>query len=135
MPPKDSTLELQARRLKALGHASRLAIVRVVVQGGAEGLPVSTIQASLDIPPSTLSHHLSELTQAGLLKSARQGTTIRYAARFENLKSLTDYLWQDCCRGGGWDPNCLCKEPHEPVQPSDPPCCPPEVRGHRLQGR
>ena len=133
MPTYDSTLELQAQRLKALGHASRLAIVRVVVQGGAEGIPVGEIQTLLDIPPSTLSHHLSELAQAGLLKSARQGTTIRYSARFENLKFLTDYLWQDCCKGGGWDPNCLCKENHESVQPSDPSGCSPEVRQHRRQ--
>jgi ArsR family transcriptional regulator len=110
MATPDPTLELHARRLKALGHASRLAIVRVVVQGPAEGTPVGEVQATLDIPGSTLSHHLSELTQAGLLKSTRQGTTIRYAARFENLKVLTDYLWQDCCKGGGWDPNCRCME-------------------------
>jgi ArsR family transcriptional regulator, arsenate/arsenite/antimonite-responsive transcriptional repressor len=118
MPTHDSTLELHARRLKALGHPSRLAIVRAVVQGAAEGVPVGEIQARLDIPPSTLSHHLSELAQAGLLKSARQGTTIRYAVRFENLKALTDYLWQDCCKGGGWDPNC---------NPGAGSTCPPPV--------
>jgi DNA-binding transcriptional ArsR family regulator len=110
MPTVDPALELHAQRLKALGHTSRLAIVRVVVQGAAEGTPVGEIQSHLEIPASTLSHHLSELTQAGLLRSTRQGTTIRYAARFENLKTLTDYLWQDCCKGGGWDPNCCCRE-------------------------
>ena len=110
MPATDSALELQAFRFKALGHASRLAIIRVVVQGPAEGTAVGEIQACLEIPASTLSHHLSELTQAGLLKSTRQATTIRYAARFENLKSLTDYLWQDCCKGGGRDPDCRCQE-------------------------
>ena len=110
MAATDPTLQLQAQRLKALGHASRLAIIRIVVQGAVEGTPVGEIQDSLDIPGSTLSHHLSELTQAGLLKATRQGTTIRYAARFENLRSLTDYLWEDCCGSGCRDPHCPPKE-------------------------
>jgi DNA-binding transcriptional ArsR family regulator len=109
MNQPDPTLELQVQRLKALGHAARLAIVRVVVQGPVAGTPVGEIQARLDIPGSTLSHHLSELTRANLLIAARQGTTIRYAAHFEHLRALTDYLWEDCCRGG-CDPQCLCKE-------------------------
>jgi DNA-binding transcriptional ArsR family regulator len=71
---------------------------------------VGEIQARLDIPGSTLSHHLSELTQAGLLKATRQGTTIRYAARFDHLRALTDYLWEDCCGGGCRDPQCVNKE-------------------------
>ena len=108
MRPVDATLEQHVRRLKALGHAARLSIVRVVVQGPEEGTPVGEIQERLDIPGSTLSHHLSELTRAGLLLARRQGTTIRYAARFENLHALTDYLWADCCGGGG--PHCLCEE-------------------------
>jgi len=106
----DPTLECQVQRLKALGHVTRLGIVRVVVQGPVAGTPVGEIQARLDIPGSTLSHHLSELTRAGLLQAARQGTTIRYAARFDNLRSLTDYLWEDCCGGGCRDPYCLCEE-------------------------
>ena len=110
MTQTDAVLDLHVQRLKALGHASRLSIVRVVVQGPVEGTPVGEIQAGLDIPGSTLSHHLSELTQAGLLKAARQGTTIGYAAHFEHLRSLTDYLWEDCCRGGGCDTQCFCKE-------------------------
>lgn len=110
MSPADPTLELHVQRLKALGHASRLAIVRVVVQGPVAGTPVGEIQARLAIPASTLSHHLSELAQAGLVRASRQGTVIRYAAHFDNLRALTEYLWEDCCRGGGCDPHCLCQE-------------------------
>jgi DNA-binding transcriptional ArsR family regulator len=110
MAPPDPTLELHVQRFKALGHAARLSIVRVVVQGPVEGTPVGEIQARLDIPGSTLSHHLSELTQAGLLKATRQGTTIRYAARFDHLRALTDYLWEDCFGGGCRDPQCVNKE-------------------------
>ncbi len=106
MDTSDPTLELHVQRLKALAHGARLAIVRLVVQGPPAGTPAGEIQARLDIPGSTLSHHLSELTQAGLLKSTRQGTTIRYAARFDHLRALTDYLWQDCCGSGCRDPHC-----------------------------
>jgi len=65
------------------------------------------IQARVGLPASTLSHHLADLTEAGLLKAERQGTTIRYAVRFDELRALTDYLWQDCCGGGCRDPHCL----------------------------
>jgi DNA-binding transcriptional ArsR family regulator len=106
MTTSDPRLELQVLRLKALGHGSRLSIVRLVVQGPPEGTPAGEIQSRLAIPGSTLSHHLSELTQAGLLKPARQGTTIRYAASFEALRDLTNYLWEDCCGDRGCDSHC-----------------------------
>ncbi len=106
MDTPGTALELQVLRLKALGHATRLSIIRLVVQGPVEGTPVGEIQARLAVPGSTLSHHLSELTRAGLLKSARQGTTIRYAARFDHLRTLTDYLWEDCCGSGRRDSCC-----------------------------
>ncbi|MDR3685008.1 MAG: metalloregulator ArsR/SmtB family transcription factor [Geothrix sp.] len=107
MTPSDPPLLLMAQRLKALGHPGRLSIVRAVVQGPVEGTPAGEIQAQLGLPGSTLSHHLAELAEAGLLVATRQGTTIRYAARFDQLKALTDYLWQDCCAGGCRDPHCL----------------------------
>ncbi len=107
MALSDPPLLLMAQRLKALGHPGRLSIIRAVVQGPVEGTPAGEIQAHLGLPGSTLSHHLADLTEAGLLVAARQGTTIRYAARFDQLKALTDYLWQDCCAGGCRDPHCL----------------------------
>lgn len=106
MPAAQVDLQPMARRLKALGHPSRLAILRLVVQGPASGTPAGEIQARLGLPGSTLSHHLSGLAQAGLVEAAREGTTIRYAARFDQLKALTDYLWQDCCGAGCRDPHC-----------------------------
>ena len=72
-----------------------------------EGTPAGAIQGLLGMPASTLSHYLSDLTEAGLLAANRQGTTIRYTARFDQLKALTEYLWQDCCGGGCKDPNCV----------------------------
>ena len=100
MREPDLPLDLQASRFKSLGHPARLAILRRVVQGPEEGTPVGEIQASLAIPGSTLSHHIAELAQAGLLKATRQGTVIRYAASFETLRELNDYLWENCCGKG-----------------------------------
>ncbi|MEI6591851.1 MAG: metalloregulator ArsR/SmtB family transcription factor [Holophagaceae bacterium] len=105
--PGSPTLPHATRQLKALAHAGRLAIVRALVQGPMEGTPAGQVQALLGLPASTLSHHLADLTEAGLLKAERQGTTIRYAVRFDELRALTDYLWQDCCGGGCRDPHCL----------------------------
>jgi ArsR family transcriptional regulator, arsenate/arsenite/antimonite-responsive transcriptional repressor len=93
-------LEIQAERFSALGHPARLAILRYVVQGGAEGTPAGEIGTKLDIPPSTVSHHLEKLTSAGLLRPRREGTFIYYAPEFEALKALTEYLWEDCCKRG-----------------------------------
>jgi len=107
MPSPDPHLLANALCLKSLGHPSRLAILRLVVRGPVEGIPAGDIQTRLAIPASTLSHHLSELAQAGLVQAQRQGTTLRYAASFERLKALTHYLWEDCCGGGCRDPHCL----------------------------
>ncbi|MDP2875247.1 MAG: metalloregulator ArsR/SmtB family transcription factor [Holophaga sp.] len=106
MTSPDSRLDTMVLQLKALGHPARLSIVRLAVRGPREGTPAGEIQTRLDIPGSTLSHHLSELTQAGLLKPTRQGTTIRYAASFEQLRDLTSYLWEDCCGSGSRDACC-----------------------------
>lgn len=93
-------LDKQAERMKALGHPSRLAILRLVVRGAREGTPAGEIQAALDIPASTLSHHLDTLASVGLIIPEKEGTFIRYRAGFAELRKLTDYLWEDCCGGG-----------------------------------
>jgi DNA-binding transcriptional ArsR family regulator len=93
-------LDKHAEQLSALGHPARLAILRFVVQAGEEGAPAGEIQSHLDIPPSTLSHHLDRLASTGLLKSRREGTFIYYAPDFEALRALTNYLWEDCCKRG-----------------------------------
>ncbi len=102
-------LELQADRLKALGHPVRLALLRFVVQGPEAGTPAGELQAKLGIPASTLSHHLALLAEAKLLRVTREGTFLRYRAHFATLRSLTDYLWDDCCKGGDG-----CRSPHCP---------------------
>src|SRR4051812_12622101 len=93
-------LDRHAAQLSALGHPVRLAILRIVVQGGPEGTSAGDIQARVDVPASTLSHHLSRLLRAELLTTRGEGTFHFYAPNFSALRMLTDYLWEDCCKGG-----------------------------------
>ncbi len=93
-------LERHAEQFGALGHPVRLSILRYVVQGGDGGTPAGELQAKLDIPASTLSHHLERLVSAGLLQSRRAGTFIYYSAEYDELEALTGYLWEDCCKRG-----------------------------------
>ena len=96
-----SKLERHAEQLSALGHPVRLAILRFVVQSGEGGAAAGEIQTRLDMPASTLSHHLKRLVDAGLLSSRSEGTFHYYAAEYAALRTLTDYLWEDCCKRGG----------------------------------
>lgn len=95
-----SVLERHASQLSALGHPARLQIVRYVVQGDPEGTAAGDIQAHVDVPASTLSHHLRKLAAADLLLSRTEGTFIYYRANYGVLRALTTYLWEDCCKRG-----------------------------------
>lgn len=95
-----SRLERHAEQLGALGHPVRLTILRYVVQTGQEGASAGDIQSRVDMPASTLSHHLKRLMDAGLLTSRQEGTFHFYAAEYGALRTLTNYLWEDCCRRG-----------------------------------
>ena len=96
-----SKLERHAEQLSALGHPVRLKILRFVVQAGADGAAAGEIQSHVDLPASTLSHHLKRLLDAELLSSRGEGTFHYYSAIYGSLRGLTDYLWEDCCRNGG----------------------------------
>lgn len=99
--PASDTFERMVAAFKALGHPVRLSILRLVVQGPEGGTPAGAIQERIGIPASTLSHHLACLSEAALLDVAREGTSLLYRADFPTLHALTDYLWKDCCAGGG----------------------------------
>ncbi|GGY20082.1 ArsR/SmtB family transcription factor [Paludibacterium paludis] len=88
-----------AERLAALGHESRLAIFRMLVEAGPEGLHASAMSDSLALPPATLSFHLSHLSRAGLIAGRRQGRFIHYAVKFGTMDELLAFLTRDCCRG------------------------------------
>jgi ArsR family transcriptional regulator, arsenate/arsenite/antimonite-responsive transcriptional repressor len=95
-----SKLDRHAEELSALGHPARLEILRFVVQGNVDGTPAGDIQGHLDLPASTLSHHLKRLASTGLLHARSEGTFIYYRADYEALRALTSYLWEDCCKRG-----------------------------------
>jgi ArsR family transcriptional regulator, arsenate/arsenite/antimonite-responsive transcriptional repressor len=96
-----SVLERHAAQLSALGHPVRLTILRFVVQAGRDGAAAGDIQGHVDLPASTLSHHLKRLVDAGLLSTRNEGTFHYYAADYTALRGLTEYLWEDCCKRGG----------------------------------
>lgn len=92
--------------LAALAQASRLAIFRLLVEAGPEGLIVGQIAESLEIAPATLSFHLKTLTQAGLLASRQESRFVYYAANYPAMDDLIAFLTDNCCSGGG---SCLPK--------------------------
>lgn len=84
-------------RLGALAQESRLAVFRLLVQRGPDGLPAGEIAARLKVPAATMSFHLKELCNAGLLKSRQKGRFIYYAPDFKAMQALVDYLTENCC--------------------------------------
>ena len=101
-----SKLEHHAEQLAALGSPVRVAVLRLLVQGDPTGTPVGEIQSKLEIPWSTLSHHLARLAAAGLVRERPDGRFIYYSVEYAALRALTSYLWEDCCKGGRADKNC-----------------------------
>ncbi|MWL88983.1 helix-turn-helix transcriptional regulator [Cupriavidus sp. SW-Y-13] len=85
--------------LAALAHAVRLAVFRLLVQAGPEGLAAGRIAELMEMPASSLSFHLKELHRAGLLASRQEGRSILYMARFETMNDLLGYLTENCCGG------------------------------------
>lgn len=88
-----------AERFAALGHPARLAVLRLLVQAGPQGLPAGDIAARLDARNNTLSAYLAALSRVGLIGSERQGRSIRYFADMAGLRGLVAYLLEDCCGG------------------------------------
>ena len=85
--------------LSALAQESRLAIFRLLVQAGPQGMAAGAIGEALDIPPATLSFHLAGLARASLARSRQEGRFVFYSADFEATNSLVGYLTENCCCG------------------------------------
>jgi len=90
-------LETAADRLEALGNPTRLAIYRLLVRAGDPGRPVGQIQAALEIPASTLSHHLKHLEMSGLVRRRKDGVTHHCSANFAAMDALIGFLTEECC--------------------------------------
>ena len=85
--------------LAALAQEHRLAIYRILVQAGPDGMPAGDVANAVGIAPNTLSFHLDRLRHAGLVSVARQGRSLVYAARYETMNNLLGYLTENCCGG------------------------------------
>lgn len=94
------TLNNAAERLAALGHATRLAIFRLLVQAGDEGLNVGVIGEKMALAGATLSFHLAHLKRVGLISSRQESRFIFYAADFAAMDALLGFLTDNCCNGG-----------------------------------
>jgi DNA-binding transcriptional ArsR family regulator len=86
-----------ADMFSAMGTEPRLRILQLLLSAHPEGLVVGDIQGELEIPHSTLSHHLEKLKTEGLVEIERQGTFLRYRADTEALKELLQFLYAECC--------------------------------------
>lgn len=86
-----------APRFAAIGHEVRLRVLRLLLAAHPEGLVAGKIQEELDIPASTLSHHLETLLHDGLVHQAREGRFLRYTANTDTLQELLDFLYAECC--------------------------------------
>jgi ArsR family transcriptional regulator len=84
----------------ALAHPHRLAIYRLLVERGPEGLPAGAIAQLLGLVPSSLTFHLQHLTRAGLLSQRRLGRQLIYSADFAAMDALIGYLTEKCCSAG-----------------------------------
>lgn len=85
--------------LSALAQESRLAIFRLLVQTGPDGLAASRIAEQLGIAPSSLSFHLKELAHAELVVARQEGRFIIYAAQIGSMNALIGFLTENCCGG------------------------------------
>jgi DNA-binding transcriptional ArsR family regulator len=99
-------IERHATELAALGHVARLAILRAVVQAGSGGVTTTELQGDLDIPWTTLNHHLDRMVESGLVSARRDGKSVFHTANYTALRALTDFLWEDCCKRGGGSAGC-----------------------------
>jgi len=87
------------RSLAALAQSHRLKVFRLLVVAGQEGLTPGALAEALELPAATLSFHLKELANAGLVSQERLGRNLVYRAAFEQMNALLAYLTENCCQG------------------------------------
>jgi ArsR family transcriptional regulator, arsenate/arsenite/antimonite-responsive transcriptional repressor len=87
------------RALGALAQPARLQVFRALVVAGPRGMTPGVMSEGSGIPPATLSFHLKELANAGLVTQERQGRNLVYRAAFERMNALMAYLTENCCQG------------------------------------
>lgn len=103
--------------LSALAHGHRLAVFRLLVRAGAQGMPAGEIAREIGLRPNSLSSHLTILFHAGLVHSRRESRSIIYSANYDGMRALLGFLVEDCC--GGRPEICA------PLADAAPSCCDP----------
>lgn len=111
------------QKLSALAQDGRLAVFRLLVKAGPEGLAAGEIARKLKTQPNTMSAQLLVLANAGLVRARRDGRSIIYCADFDTMGSLLLFLTEDCC--GGRAEICA------PLVSVATGCCPPKKRAAR----
>lgn len=117
--------DLAIKRLAALAQENRLAVFRLLVKAGPEGMAAGELARATDVPANTLSAQLNVLANAGLVASRRDGRSIIYAADYDNMSDLLLYLMKDCCQGRAE----VCAPLAEVANRSA--CCAPSGKGAR----
>ena len=87
------------RALSALAQEHRLAAYRLLVQAGESGIPAGALAEQLDVPPSSMSFHLAQLANAGLVTQRRESRSIIYSADSAAMNGVMGYLTENCCGG------------------------------------
>jgi ArsR family transcriptional regulator len=87
--------------LAAIAHETRLDIFRLLVRRGSDGLPAGAIAENIGLAPATLSFHLKELKNAGVISCRRDGRSLIYAPEFGAMRKLVGFLTANCCEGKG----------------------------------
>ena len=91
--------QMAADALAALGNRTRLRIFKLLVRAGREGTNVGTIQRLLDVPATTLAHHLGILAKAGLVAQERRGREVICTADYKAVGDVLEYVRAECCAG------------------------------------
>jgi len=104
--------------LGALAHEHRLAIFRLLIERGPEGLPAGRIADRVGLVPSSLTFHLQNLQRAGLIAQRRESRQLFYSADFTAMNALVGYLTENCCAESGAEcaPICAPARPAKPVK-------------------
>lgn len=87
--------------LGALAQESRLEVFRLLVRKGSAGMAAGELSDHFGLPPATMSFHLKELTNAGLITSRRESRSIIYSANYKNIQMLMQFLMENCCADNG----------------------------------
>jgi DNA-binding transcriptional ArsR family regulator len=95
----DLGLPMAVEALSALAQGHRLAVFRLLVRAGDQGVAAGEIAREIGVPSSTLSTHLTILAHAGLIRSRREGRSILYRADYDAMRDLLGFLVADCCGG------------------------------------